>query len=332
MAAIAVFLVLLLAAGAFALLARNGPTGATAAAATAGGGQAGGGAAAAGVGGEATESPTPPEISRTAIAVAAALRTSTPTPGETQAAAGALPIATATAVPPTSTPPPTALPPTPTFTASPVPDTPTAEPPTATPVPPTAAPTATLKLAPTATRVPATARPVVSSAPAVPGLVTNFEQWGRWQIGDQPHGTFTRSTQAAHSGSASARLDYGLPAVKDNFVVFTSRPPLSIPGSPTALSVWVLGDGSGHYLNVWIQDSKGEIRQFSFGPVPEAGAWRQLTAPLDTTAGWPQAHISGPDNGKLDYPIKLYGLVLDALRDDTPYNGTIYLDDITVAP
>ena len=94
----------------------------------------------------------------------------------------------------------------------------------------------------------------------------------------------------------------------------------------------MLGDGSGHFLNVWIQDSQGEVRAFHFGAVPEAGTWHKLTAALDTTAPWPQGHISGPDNGKLDYPIKLYALVLDGVPDGTASQGTIYLDDIMVAP
>ena len=167
--------------------------------------------------------------------------------------------------------------------------------------------------APTAKRVRATAAPSAPSATPVPGVVTGFAQWGRWVIGNQPYGTFRQSTEVAHGRGSSARLDYNFPAVKDNYVVFSSRPPLPIPGTPTALSMWVLGDGSGHYLNVWIQDSQGEVREFPFGAVPEAGAWQKLTAALDTTEPWPQGHISGPDNGKLDYPIKLYALELDGV-------------------
>ncbi|MGE5603123.1 MAG: hypothetical protein ACM30E_08730, partial [Nitrososphaerales archaeon] len=231
----------------------------------------------------------------------------------------------------------TSLPPTATSTAAPVPDTPTPEPPTPAPEPPTPtpqpptptpAPTATKRPAPTATRALAASQPAAGSAPAVPGLVTGFEQFGRWMIGNQPYGAFSQSTQQAHTGSASARLDYKFPAVTDNYVVFSSRPPLSIPGTPTALSIWVFGDGSGHFLNAWVQDSQGEVRAFHFGAIGAAGTWQKLTAPLDTTAPWPQGHISGPDNGKIDYPIKLYALVLDGIPDGAASQGTIYLDDI----
>jgi hypothetical protein len=275
-------------------------------------------------GGMAMASTVSPEISPSAEAMAAmptATSTLTDTPSPTS-------------VPPTDTPTPQAALPTSTVeavqvtvapTASPLPDTPTPEPPT-----PTPAPTATKAPAATATKMP-TAKPVATAAPAapaVPGLITGFEQWGVWKRGDQAYGTFAQSTQEAHSGSASGRLDYNFPAVNDNYVVFASRPPLAIPGTPTALSIWVLGDGSGHFLNVWVQDSQGEVRQFPFGTITGAGSWQQLTASLDTTAAWPQTHISGADNGKLDYPIKLYALVLDGVPDGVASRGTIYLDDI----
>jgi hypothetical protein len=322
-AVIGALVVVVLAAGAYIVLSRQfmvrskseppPPT------ADAGSGQARGGA---------MVMTAPPEGSPTTVAIVALLPTETPAPTDTQSPASVPPTATATPEP-TAAPSATLLPP----TEIKVPDTPTPEPPTPTPVPPTATPmpTATRRPAATATRVPPTAQPAVASAPAVPGLITGFEQLGRWVIGQQPYGTFTQSTQEAHSGSASARLDYNFPAVKDNYLVFSARPPLSIPGTPTALSMWVLGDGSGHFLNVWVQDSQGEVRQFNFGRVPAAGTWQKLTAALDTTADWPQAHISGTDNGKLDYPIKLYALVLDGVPDGTASQGTIYLDDIMTA-
>jgi hypothetical protein len=56
-----------------------------------------------------------------------------------------------------------------------------------------------------------------------------------------------------------------------------------------------------------------------------------MTARLDTTAKWPQGHISGPDNGKLDYPIDLYGVVFDIVpRSNAPnYTGALFLDELT---
>ena len=75
-----------------------------------------------------------------------------------------------------------------------------------------------------------------------------------------------------------------------NYVVFLRS--LPIAGQPDALTLWVHGDGSGNFLNVWVRDAREQVWQFSFGQI-EHNAWRQLTAALDTGLGWPVQRISG---------------------------------------
>lgn len=197
-----------------------------------------------------------------------------------------------------------------------------------------AAPTDTVTPAPTivsATKAPAATVPpkatVPPASPAQPGVITGFEGNANWQIGDQHYGSFDRSTEQAYSGSASGRLKYDFPAVANNFVVFRARPTIPLPGQPTGLSAWVYGDGSGNYLNAWVQDSAGQVRQYTFGRVAHQG-WQQMTAWFDDAAGWPNVHISGYDSGKLAFPASLFGLVLDGVPDGQASAGTIYLDDI----
>ncbi len=93
------------------------------------------------------------------------------------------------------------------------------------------------------------------------------------------------------------------------------------------------GDGSGHFLNAWLSDANGEVRAYTFGPINHQG-WQQMTAWFDDQAGWPNGHISGPDNGQLDAPAALYGLVLDGVPDGQASRGAVYLDEmlITQAP
>jgi hypothetical protein len=158
--------------------------------------------------------------------------------------------------------------------------------------------------------------------------VLDFES-GVWQRGDEPHGAFAISSEQAYQGAASGKLAYDMPAVDNNYVVFLKEPPAPIPGQPGALGLWVYGDGSGHFLNAWIQDAQEEVRQFTFGRVEHADSWQLMTLALDTSAGWPQSHISGPDNGLLDYPLRLFGLVLDA-EGSPATSGVIYLDDLMV--
>ena len=189
------------------------------------------------------------------------------------------------------------------------------------PVQDTATPTA----APTSTKAP----PAASTPIPKPGFVLDFENFGVWKRGMQPYGDLNATSDKKHEGEKSAELKYNFPQVDDDFVVFLKKPPAPIPGEPTELTIWVYGDGSDYFLNVWVIDSKDEVRQFTFGRIQHADVWERMTAELDTSAEWPQDHISGPDNGKLDYPIKLYALVLDAVSDH-PTQGVIYLDELVV--
>jgi eukaryotic-like serine/threonine-protein kinase len=197
--------------------------------------------------------------------------------------------------------------------------------PTATPSPaPTSAPAPTATVAPTSKPA---AAPVAAKASNV---VLDFSDFGIWKRGNEPYGTFTQSTEQEHDGAPSAKLAYDIPAVANNYVVFTRVPNAPIPGQPPALSLWVYGDGSNQFLNAWIEDAQGEIRQFTFGRVAHTNSWQAMTLNLDTSAPWPQTHISGPDNGRLDYPIAFNSFVFDAEDPARTYQGTLFLGQMTV--
>ncbi len=259
--------------------------------------------------------------------VAAATATSTAAPTET---ASSTPLPTDTAVPTedtsaaasANTP---ALTPTdaPTQTATP---TKTATP-SKTPKPTqTATPAQTVTPTPTPTSTSA-ANPV-GPAGSGGGLPLDFEAFGLWARGDEDNGTFTRSTARARSGSASGKLSYNFPTSDNDYVIFLQNNPIS--DNPTALQVWVYGDGSGHYLNAWIQDREGQTWQVPFGRITHTG-WQQMTGYLDPTQEWPWQHISGPENDTIEYPITFRGFVLDDLNNAYTGSGDIYLDDLTAA-
>jgi hypothetical protein len=170
--------------------------------------------------------------------------------------------------------------------------------------------------------------PTSPPAPARPGLVFDFERDSAWQRGDQPYGALQRSTEQVKAGAAAGKLSYDFPAVSDNYVVLM---PQAMPalGIATGLTAWVYGDGSGHMLNAWVRDSGGEVRSYTFGRISHSG-WAAMTAWFDDQAGWPNGHISGSDNGRLDPPSTLAALVLDGIPDGQASRGAIYIDEVTV--
>jgi serine/threonine-protein kinase len=200
--------------------------------------------------------------------------------------------------------------------------------PTATSRPTTAA-TPTRTLAPTSPATPATRMPTLTpraaASPAATGALITFEQMGSWRRGDQPYGELTQTQEQVHTGSYAAKLAYNFPAAADDFVVFIQS--LGLSGQPNTVGAWVYGDGSGHYVNVWIQDAQNEIWSVHLGKVSSAG-WRQMVGTLAAGLAWPSGHVSGPDNGVVDYPVRFYALVLDR-PGSGPGSGQIYVDDIS---
>jgi hypothetical protein len=193
-----------------------------------------------------------------------------------------------------------------------------------------------ISLTPTATPT-ARAIPVRTATPgltpitvrtATPGLITDFETWGTWRRGDQAWGTFTQSQEQVSGGSYSGKFTYNFPAVADNFLVY--RQTIAIAGQPAALKIMVYGDGSGNYLNAWVQDANGQIWQFTFGQIWHTG-WQQMSAMLDVSRGWPNEAIGGnPTTAAPVYPLRFSGLVLDGHRGDIPLQGVVYVDDLLV--
>lgn len=165
-----------------------------------------------------------------------------------------------------------------------------------------------------------------SCASSSSGLPLSFDSFGCWSIGDERNGTFTQSTEQSHGGSGSGKLSYDFSSAENDYVVFMQRNAIS--GEPTALKIWVYGDGSGHYLNAWIVDNEGQTWQVPFGTVSHTG-WREMTGRIQVDQNWPWTHISGPDNEQVDYPVALRALVLDDANNAYQGEGDIYLDDLT---
>lgn len=205
-------------------------------------------------------------------------------------------------------------------TATPEPETPT---PTAEPVQEpaeTAAPTAT------PTSPPPTSAPTKPPAPSgEPGVISDFENFGTWSRGDEPNGTFTQSSSQAHQGSYSGKLDYNFGTSSNDYVVFQQTH--SIAGQPNRMTAWVYGDGQGHFLNAWIRDNGGQVWQVPLGRETHTG-WQQMAGAIDVNQDWPWTHISGTDNGRVDYPITFLALVLDDGADTFSGRGTLYIDDL----
>ena len=187
------------------------------------------------------------------------------------------------------------------------------------------APTATPRAAQAAAQAAAPAAASAAVAAPAPGQITSFEPLGSWRRGDEPYGTLQQSAAQVHSGAASAELRYDFPASAggDNYVVFLSQPPLRIPSDAQTLSIQVYGDGSGHFLNAWLEDATGSSWQYSFGRIKHTG-WAPMSVSLTPSREWPNGPLGSGDT--MTPPLSLRALVLDGVPDGSASSGVIYLD------
>lgn len=157
--------------------------------------------------------------------------------------------------------------------------------------------------------------------------IVDFENFGTWQRGNQANGTLTQTGAQKHSGGAAAQLSYNFSSGSNDYVVFNSGEQPTISGAPSQIGIWVLGDGSGHALKLWLRDAEGETLQFRLGFVG-GGGWQFLATPVSGQAE-SYNRISGSGNLRLDFPARLVAIVLDDEPDSFSGSGTIYLDDLT---
>ena len=164
-----------------------------------------------------------------------------------------------------------------------------------------------------------------SPTPAGPPNTIDFENMGTWRRTGRSRGTFRQSANRAHQGTYSGQLVYAFSSSGDDFVVFLQERWLK--GRPNAVRAWVYGDGRGHFLNVWIRDKAGQVWQVPLGRVTHTG-WKEMVGRIDVNQDWPWTHVSGPNNGRVDYPIRFAGLMLDDFPDTFQGGGLIYIDDL----
>ncbi len=142
-----------------------------------------------------------------------------------------------------------------------------------------------------------------------------------------------------------------IPPVVGEYTALRLKQPLPIPGQPHTVGVWVKGDSSWGRIYWEIEDAKGarwrSSKDFDGGDWGNQSAidfdgWCFVTFPL--TRESPALHIEpgaglgqwqGNGDGKLDYPLKLVGLVVETHRQSLdltrmqPVKGNIRLKDVS---
>jgi hypothetical protein len=125
---------------------------------------------------------------------------------------------------------------------------------------------------------------------------------------------------APQPGLSALRIDYDLTGTGAGLRL-VGKDQSGIPGQPTALGLWLYGDGSGVLPYLRFVDSSGQVFQEGGGPLDWKG-WRYVLVFMDAPRG---QHSGGANDGIIHYPIQWDSLFMIRNPAAQQVSGTLYL-------
>lgn len=157
-------------------------------------------------------------------------------------------------------------------------------------------------------------------------VVESWDQNDDW-VPAVENGSISTTTDRAHSGERSARIEYRFPTDGNDYVAFRPAQTMEL-GHPSSVGLWVSGNNSGHLVQIQLEDETGEVLQFPLGVV-EGADWTWMQTPVSGTPSAGNRLGGGDENGRLDGVVTVRALVVDDQPNSARARGTIWLDDLT---
>lgn len=159
--------------------------------------------------------------------------------------------------------------------------------------------------------------------------VLAFEDAGGWgdtiPAGSEP---IVASSEQVHGGTVAGKLSYRFAGPDNEYIAFLRSAPTPLPAGSSRIGLWVYGDGSGHMLQLQLEDAEGEVLQYRLGFVGAPG-WQHMTTSLSGEV-LPGNRITGGD-GRLTEPVRVKALIVDDFPNQAAGAGTIWIDDLVAS-
>ena len=144
--------------------------------------------------------------------------------------------------------------------------------------------------------------------------VNQFDR-GEWAFRGYPDsvtGSVARVNEPSHQHRPSAQLVFRLDGSSNRAAYLVTR--LGITGSPTAMTMWVYGDGSGVWLRGTYEPASGPPGSVTFARRVTWRGWRSVTAPLPqgiaSPVTWTSFYVVETDPNRTPHGV----LYLSSLR------------------
>lgn len=156
-------------------------------------------------------------------------------------------------------------------------------------------------------------------------VLEDFEQPKELRLGGmqiQPQSQVRLSEIEPFDGKRCAELRYRFERIS-GLQYLEVIAPHKLTEKPSKISIAVRGDGSGNIVRVRFVDANNEWHQYDLGVLHFRG-WRVLWTRFDS----PHGYWGGDGNGKLDFPVTFFSIVLDSLV--RPSEGVVAFDGVTI--
>lgn len=108
-----------------------------------------------------------------------------------------------------------------------------------------------------------------------------------------------------------------------NYITFTPKEPIVLPGRARRIQIWVMGMKYNYDLELWLEDFRGMTHRLDMGNLNFAG-WRGLTRDIPWQI--PQQESAYP----ADRPLRITKMVLRTTPDERADRFYVYFDQIRV--
>lgn len=161
-------------------------------------------------------------------------------------------------------------------------------------------------------------------------VIADFEEMDGWAFTTHPEtvdGYLTQSfgDEPVHEGQFSAKLVYDFAGARDETAAAYAATASLLPLSWDELSIWVYGDGSGHWLRAEFVDSAGVkfVGDLARG-IDWRGSWKECRLTQDSLVALRE------DGQRRHPPLALTRIYLVVLPDGAHDAGEVYLDTMTL--
>ncbi|MGO1545518.1 MAG: phosphodiester glycosidase family protein [Gulosibacter sp.] len=148
-------------------------------------------------------------------------------------------------------------------------------------------------------------------------LLADFADGTDWTSANDraPSGSVTAIT--GHEGTPGLQLDYNFEESTGTRGQYAVAPNggFELPGQPTAITMWVNGDGNGSWPRLQVRQSNGTTTQID-GPLIEWNGWQQATFAIPVG---------------VEYPLTLQRIRLMETAAAKQYSGSVQVSDMRAA-